>query len=109
MITYPIPEYLAGSHEGNEWAIAAILEKRVVALLYIADLAPDITHYLDSSSAEFVIKRWVQTNPKDAMALQALGNVSAGLVTANGFTKRWALIDWKPCDQCSHVNCSEYP
>lgn len=99
MANYPIPEYLQDSHDGDEWAIAAILEGRVVALRYISDIAPELLPFLDTTSAEFVIKRWVQKAPTDLSELQALGNVSAGIVTAEGFNERWGLAEWKPNDQ----------
>lgn len=102
MTTYPIPEYLDQIRHGDEWAIAAILLGRVVALLYISNVAPDLVEHLDTPSAEFVIKRWVQTAPADLLELQALGNVSAGIVTADGFEERWELAEWRPGEILSH-------
>lgn len=99
MATYPLPESLSDTHDGDEWAIAAILGGRVVALRYLADVAPSLTKHLGAPSAEFVIKRWVQTAPADLRELQALGDVSAGIVTEDGFEARWQLAGWMPSDR----------
>jgi hypothetical protein len=96
MSRYPIPEYLINSSDGNEWAIAAILESRVVALLYLEDIAPDAARYMDTPSAEFVIRRWAQGKPKDLLELQALGPVSVGMVTVDGFVECRKLAEWIP-------------
>ncbi|WP_094838240.1 hypothetical protein [Bordetella genomosp. 4] len=96
---YPIPEYLQDTRDGNEWAIAAILSDRVVGLLHLANVASDLVEHLDTPSAEFIVKRWVQTAPADLLELQALGNVSAGVITAEGFEERWKLAEWRPLDQ----------
>lgn len=96
MTTYPVSEYLANLRQGDEWAIASILLGRIVALLYISNIASELVEHLDTPSAEFMIKRWVQTAPADLLELQALGNVSAGIVTAEGFEERWELAVWKP-------------
>ena len=63
---YPIPEYLADSHDGDEWAIAAILGERVVALRYVSDVAPAI------QLTESAIRRWLDSNPIDLGKLEAL-------------------------------------
>jgi len=91
MSTYPLPEYLSDFHDGNEWAIAAIMGSRVVALLYVADITPEIARHLDTPAAEFVIKRWAQSSPTDLLELRQLGDVSAGIVSAEGFSKHWSL------------------
>jgi hypothetical protein len=96
MITYPIPKHLAESIDVNEWAIAAILRDRVVALLYISDIAPNITRFLGTTASEFVIKRWAEGNPPDLLKLQKLGRVSAGKITSKGFNLYWELTEWNP-------------
>lgn len=86
MRTYPIPEILSGTHDGEEWALAAILGDRVVALLYIADIAPALK--LDATS----IKEWTLTDPTDLLELQLLGAVSVGIVNVDGFTEMWQTV-----------------
>ncbi|CAM4226356.1 hypothetical protein [Bordetella muralis] len=85
MATYPIPEYLQDSHDGDEWAIVAILGGRVVALRYISDVAPEI------GLTESAIGQWLDRNPLELRELKALGSVSAGIVTADGFEVQWEL------------------
>lgn len=94
MATYPIPEYLQDSHDGDEWAVAAILEGRVVALVYLADIAPELCGHVDAPSAEFMIKQWARKAPDDLQQLQQLGAVTAGVVTSDGFRERWPLAAW---------------
>jgi len=79
MTTYPIPEYLQDSHDGDEWAIAAILSRRVVALRYIADIAPEI------ELTESTIRQWLDGGPIELRELQALGPVSLGVIGSGGF------------------------
>ena len=86
MHIYPIPEYLSGTYDGDEWALAAILGERVVALLYIADIAPDVPLNAES------IKQWTLTDPVDLLELQLLGAVSVGTVGSNGFTEVWQTV-----------------
>lgn len=88
MATYPIPEYLQDSHDGDEWAIAAILGGRVVALRYISDIAPEITQFLGGKAAGFAFRRWIGSEPTELRELQALGPVSVGIVGADGFLER---------------------
>lgn len=99
MTIYPLPESIADSHDGDEWAIAALMAGRVVALLYLSDVAPEIVGHLDTPAVEFVVKRWTQTAPDALLELQALGDVSAGTVTADGFEERWELAEWRPSDR----------
>lgn len=95
MPTYPIPECLADSHDGDEWAIAAIMAGRVVALYYIADVAPHIPGQYDDPEAEFLIRQWLRKDPMHLRELQALGNVSAGIVGSGHFEERWRLGDFQ--------------
>jgi hypothetical protein len=84
---YPIPEYLHDSHDGDEWAIAAILGGRVVALRYISDIAPEIE--LD----ETAIRKWLDSQPIDMRELQALGDVHAGTINSDGLNARWKVAN----------------
>ncbi|WP_415818797.1 hypothetical protein [Bordetella tumbae] len=80
---YPIPESLQDSHDGDEWAIAAILDGRVVALRYISDIAPQIA--LEAQP----ITEWLYSDPLELRELQALGPVGVGLVGPDGFELQW--------------------
>jgi|GEM_PF-2036765 len=93
MPTYPIPEYLQDSHDGDEWAIAAVPGERVVALRYISDFAPEV------DLTEQAIRIWLDSSPIDLHELQALGDVSVGVVSGDGFEARWQLAEWWPSDQ----------
>lgn len=93
---YPIPEYLQDSRDGDEWAIAAVLGERVVALRYIADIAPEITQFLDSQVA---FRRWLASDPVKISELNELGDVSVGFVTAEGFDQHFRLATWDPSDR----------
>lgn len=85
MAAYPIPEYLQDTHDGDEWAIAAILAGRVVALRYISDIAPEI------ELTESAIREWLDSNPLDLRELRALGMVSLGMVGTGGFLSKWPI------------------
>lgn len=95
---YPIPESIYASDE-PEWAIAAVLGDRVVALLHLADIAPTLVPHLDTISAEFHVKQWARKATPDFQQLQALGDVSAGVLTTDGFEAHWRLASWRPNDQ----------
>jgi hypothetical protein len=99
MATYPIPEYLQDSHDGDEWAVASILEGRVVALLYLTDIAPELGRHVDAPAAEFMIRQWARKATDDLRQLQQLGAVSAGVVAAVGFEEIWKLADRVSHDQ----------
>ncbi|CAM3747854.1 hypothetical protein [Bordetella tumulicola] len=99
MATYPIPEYFSEIRLDDEWAIAAVLHDQAVALLYLSDVAPEISEYLDTPSWEFAVRRWAQKATPDFQQIQALGDVVAGIVTGEGFEERWRLGDWQPGDQ----------
>lgn len=86
-----MPEYLQDSHDGDEWAVASILEGRVVALLYLSDIAPELGSHVDAPSAEFMIRQWARKATDDLRQLQQLGTVSAGAVTTDEFAERRQL------------------
>lgn len=87
MATYPIPECLEDTHDGDEWAVAAILCGRVVALRYISDIVPDM------KLTELAISHRLDGNPIELRELQALGPGSIGIVTIDGFEERWKLAE----------------
>lgn len=89
MATYPIPECLAGTHIGNEWAIAAIFGDRVVALRYLTDIAPELSARSSDSDIAPAIKSWLRQEAKELRDLQALGDIATGIVTGDGFVEKW--------------------
>ncbi|MBO9356887.1 hypothetical protein GG851_23100 [Bordetella petrii] len=92
MKTYPIPESMCDMHDGDEWALAAILGERVVALRYLADIAPRaIVDQLNEVTAEFSIRQWLRKKPMELHELQALGEVSVGIVSSDGFGEAWGV------------------
>lgn len=99
MATYPIPEYLQDSHDGDEWAVAAILEGRVVALLYLEDVAPQLMRHLHGPEWEFVVRRWVQLESEEIDSIQELGQLVIGVVQGDGLTERWQLPIHKPAQK----------
>ena len=99
MKTYPIPECFVKTCQDDDWAIAAILLDRAVALLYLSEIAPELGAHVDAPSSEFMIKQWARKATPDFLELQALGEVSVGVITANGFEARWKLAEWVPNDQ----------
>lgn len=99
MTPYAIPESLIDTHDGPEWASAALMGNRVVALLYLSDIAADLARNVEIPAAELLFRRWAHESAPDFLHLQALGDVSAGLVTAEGFIEHWRLAEWKPSDQ----------
>jgi len=92
MKIYPLPESMCDTHDGDEWALAAILGGRVVALRYLSDIAPStVVAQLNESSAEFSIRQWLRKEPMELCGLRALGAVSTGIVSSDGFTETWAV------------------
>ena len=98
MTCYPIPESLSGTHDGDEWAVAAILGDRVVGLLYLADVAPEVAKHPGQPSMELMVKQWAREATLDLLQLQTLGDVHAGIVTGEGFEARWKLAEWEPSE-----------
>ena len=98
MATYPLPESISDTHDDDEWAIAAILNGRVVALHYLADVAPEIVGQNIPETESAIRERFGQS-PREVTELQALGKVHAGIVTGDGFESKWKLAEWDPSDQ----------
>jgi len=80
---YPLPESLSDTHDGDEWAIAAILGGRVVALRYISDIAPGVP------LRPLAIKDWLQHDEHLLHEMRGLGSLGVGLVNSDGFQLRW--------------------
>ena len=92
MEAYPIPEFMCDTHDGDEWALAAVLRERVVALRYISDIAPsEVDAQISEPSAELSIRQWLHKKPTELRDIQSLGVVSAGVVSSDGFMERWAV------------------
>jgi len=92
MATYPIPEYLCGTNDGDEWALGVVVGERVVALSYLASIGPaSVIDQLDGAGAEFAIRQWLHKSPLELRELQALGDVGVGVVTADGFVEAWKV------------------
>ena len=98
MTVYPLSDFYSSIRQGDEWAIAAILGDRAVALLYLSDVAPELGPHLGQPSWEFMVKQWARKATPDLQQLQALGDVHAGVVTGEGFESRWKLAEWKPSE-----------
>lgn len=79
-----ITDAVAHQYHGAGWALAAIVGGEVVAIRYIADIAPEIDEQLDTDHASFFIRQWLNA-PAAAphvRELQALGSVSVGMCSA---------------------------
>lgn len=92
MKIYPVPEYLSGTNDGDEWALGAVVGERVVALSYLASVGPaSVVDQIEGAGAEFAIRQWLRKDPLELRELQALGDVSVGIVSASGFTEAWKV------------------
>jgi len=88
MKIYPLPEAVCDSHCGDEWALAAIRGERVVALSYLSDIAPPaVIDQLHGTAAEFSVRQWLRKEPMALCELRALGDVSVGIVSSDGFAE----------------------
>lgn len=87
MNVYKITDALASQYHGAGWALAAIAGGQVVALRYIADVAPDTVADAVAEGgphAAFFVRQWLATAEAGPVVreLQALGQVSVGLCSA---------------------------
>ncbi len=87
MKVFKITESLASQYHGAGWAMAAITGGQVVALRYIADVAP--ARVADAvadggAHARFFMRQWIVTDEAAPVVreLQALGQVSVGMCSA---------------------------
>lgn len=91
MKTYPIPDNLAGQYHGAGYALAAVTGGQLVALRYVADLAPDLDDVLTEGGAPArqAVQRWIGSDAAGPAAreLQALGEVSVGMCSAWEFVE----------------------
>jgi len=91
MNTYQIPESIYAQYQGAGWALAAMTGGQLVAIRYIADLAPGLSSDLieGGSAARQAVQEWIAS---DAAApavreLQALGEVSVGMCSCGEFVE----------------------
>lgn len=87
MATYPIPPALAAQYRGAGVALAAITGGQVVALRYLADIAPlEVADQIAEGGphAAFFARQWLgkaEAGPA-VRELQALGDVRAVMCSA---------------------------
>ena len=86
MKTHPIPDTLAGQYHGAGYALAATAGGQLVALRYLADLAPELDEALAEGGdvARQAAQRWIASDAAGPAVreLQALGNVNVGMCSA---------------------------
>lgn len=86
MKTYPIPEAVAGQYHGAGYALAATAGGQLVALRYLADVAPDLDEPLADGGqmARAAVQRWIASDAAGPTVreLQALGDVHAGMCSS---------------------------
>lgn len=91
MSTYPIPESLADQYHGAGYALAASVGGQLVALRYIADVAPELDDALaeGGTSARAAVLGWIGSDAAGPAVreLQALGEVSVGMCSAWEFVE----------------------
>ena len=85
MRTYPIPDSLDAAYKGSGWAVAATLNGVVVGIRYMEDVAPEI----DLGDPYSSIAAWIESSSATPIVreLQALGQVSVGMVSNWTFTE----------------------
>ncbi len=91
MKTHPIPEALADAYRGAGYAFAASAGGQLVALRYLADVAPELDGALaeGGATARAAVMRWVASDAAGPAVreLQALGQVCVGMCSAWEFVE----------------------
>ncbi|MFN5349998.1 MAG: hypothetical protein ACK5A0_10735 [Polaromonas sp.] len=93
MITYKVPEGLAPQYKGAGWALAAITGGQLVKLVYLADASQAFDQMMQQPGADAhgaFFARQVLGLPEIGLVvreLQALGEVSTGMLSAWEFTE----------------------
>lgn len=85
MKTYQVPEGLAPQYHGAGHALAAVLGGTLVRIIYLHDILPDYDGALDGAALRRAISL-PQLGPA-VRELQALGDVSVGMLSCWEFTK----------------------
>lgn len=92
MTVYPIPDALASAYRGAGYALAATSAGQLVALRYLADLAPELDDDLaeGGATARAAAQRWIGTDAAGPAVreLQALGQVHVGMCSAWEFVEQ---------------------
>lgn len=94
MTVYRIPDAMASAYKGAGWALAAISGDQIVALRYIADVAPatvaDAMAEAEGAHARFFVRAWLCTAEAAPVVreLQALGEVTVGMCSAWEFVEQ---------------------
>lgn len=90
---YKVFEGLAPQYKGAGWALAAIAGGQLVKLVYLADASPTFDKLMQQSGADLhgqFFAKQVMGLPEVGLAvreLQALGEVSAGMLSGWEFTE----------------------
>jgi hypothetical protein len=91
MTAYPIPAPLASTYHGAGYALAAIMGSQLVALRYLADVAPELADVLAEGGriARQAATAWIASDAAGPTVreLQALGHVSVGMCSAWEFVE----------------------
>lgn len=86
MKTYPIPEATASQYHGAGYALAATAGGQLVALRYLADIAPELDEPLTEGgqTARAAVQNWIKSDAAGPTVreLQALGQVHVGMCSA---------------------------
>lgn len=93
MKVFKITESLASQYHGAGWALASILDGQVVALRYIADVAPEkvADAVVDGGPhAAFFVRQWLNTVEAAPVVreLHSMGQVSVGMCSAWEFCEK---------------------
>ncbi|MBS0414358.1 MAG: hypothetical protein JSR68_08295 [Proteobacteria bacterium] len=91
MKTYPIPDTMSSQYHGAGYALAATVSGQLVALRYLADVAPELDEVLADGghTARAAVQRWIASDAAGAAVreLQALGAVHVGMCSAWEFVE----------------------
>lgn len=90
MRTLKVTDQLAPKYRGAGFALAAITGGQLIDIRYVRDVAPAvIADQLDGSHAEFFVRQWINSAEAAPVVreLQALGEVSVGMLSAWEFTE----------------------
>lgn len=91
MKTYPIPDATASQYRGADYALAASAGGQLVALRYLADLAPELDAPLSEGGAvaRQAAQRWIASDAAGPAVreLQALGDVHVGMCSSWEFVE----------------------
>lgn len=91
MTVYPIPDTLATQYHGAGYALAATASGQLVALRYLADVAPELDEPLSEGgqTARAAVQSWIKSDSAATAVreLQALGKVRVGMCSSWEFVE----------------------